>query len=172
MPLLKLLLVFAMTLTFSVVAFGQDQKDGLTFTCSKREEGQMQACGASPFDLTRRFMIGHSPTIHMGVIKIRNHGNRYTYLDLVEISPAYRKDDPLQPFWFTGVVKGTSAKRGGTMTLQPIFVGRQRSTGSHSPTPWVAEGTYEGVMKMKNRANGAIYEFKFTVHAFNPSSKK
>lgn len=64
-----------------------------------------------------------------------------------------------------------SAKRGEKIRIKPTFVGRQKATGSYSKTLWVDEGAYDGSMKLRNKINGAIYEFKFTVYAFKPGKK-
>ena len=167
----RFFLVVTTLLLSSIATFAQDSKDGLTFECKKREERQDQACGASPFDLSRRFQIGYSDTTDMGWITITNTGNRYVELELVEITPAYDKNDPEQRYWFIDVKQRSSAKRGEKIRLKPTFVGRQKSTGSYSRREWVDEGTHEGSMKLRNTTNGAIYEFKFTVHAFKPGKK-
>lgn len=164
------LLVFTLLVT-SIATFAQDAKDGLTFECKKWEERQNQACGPSPFDLSKRFQIGGLSTADMGWITITNTGNRHVELELVELTPGYDKNDAGQRYWFIDVSKRMSAKRGEKIRIKPTFVGRQRSTGSHSKTLWVDEGAYDGSMKLRNKANGAIYEFKFTVHAYKPGKK-
>lgn len=166
----KLFLLVTTLLFSSLTTFAQDAKDGLTFECKKWEERQHQACGPSPFDLSKRFQIGGLATADMGWITITNTGNRYVELELVELTPAYDKNDAGQRYWFN-VGKRMSAKRGEKIRINPTFVGRQRSTVSHQKTLWVDEGTHEGSMKLRNKANGAIYEFKFTVYAFKPGKK-
>lgn len=107
----------------------------------------------------------------MGWITITNTGNRYVELELVELTPAYNKNDPEQRYWFIDVRKRMSAKRGEKIRIKPTFVGQQRATGSYAKREWVDEGTYDGSLKLRNTATGAIYEFKFTVHAFKPGKK-
>lgn len=106
----------------------------------------------------------------MREITITNTGNRHVELEVIEISPAYRADDPEQPYWFFGVGKNKSAKRGEKMRISPHFSGHKKPT-SGDKYKWVAEGTYEGTMKVRNKTNNAIYEFKFTVNAYKPSKK-
>jgi hypothetical protein len=170
MSFLKLFLVLTTILITSVVAFGQESRDGLKFECQKREEGRMQPCGPSPFELTRRFAIGYSPTISMGQITITNVSNRHVELELIEITPPFRPDDAEQAFWFSGVVKRKSAKRGEKMRISPTFVGHKRQASAEK-YKWVNEGAYDGSMKFRNRTTNTIYEFKFTVTAFKPGKK-
>ena len=167
----KLFLLITTLLLSSLVTFAQDSKDGLTFECKKFEERQHQACGPSPFDLNKRFQIGGLAVADMGWITITNTGNRYVELELVELTPGYDKDDAEQRFWFSDVSKRMSAKRGEKIRIKPTFVGRQKYIRSYQKVLWVDEGTYEGTLKLRNRANGAIYEFKFTVYAFKPGKK-
>ena len=167
----KFFLVVTTLLLSSVVTFAQDSKDGLTFECKKWEERQHQACGPSPFDLSKRFQIGGLAAADMGWITITNTGNRYVELELVELTPGFDKNDPEQRYWFIDVSERMSAKRGEKIRIKPTFVGRQKATTSHAKREWVDEGTHEGSMKLRNTANGAIYEFKFTVYAFKPGKK-
>lgn len=167
-------ILFAATLMFSsAVALAQqgETQGAWEISCWKREEGQRQACGPSPLQMERRFQIGHSPTTDVGYITIVNRTNKYRTMEIVGVSPNYDPNNPQQPFWFTDVrPRKVQIRPGGKLSLKPLFVGRMRSTRSHGPTPWVAPGTYEGTMILRDKTGGAEHRFTMTVFAFKPGS--
>lgn len=171
MRLVRLASLFTITLLLGAsVALAQgDPPRPWEFSCRKWEERQWVACGASPFQMERRFLIGHSDGTEVGQITIVNRSGKHQIMEFVEISPACNADDPQQLFWFGDVGKeDKSAGPGEKISLGPYFVGRKRATTSHAPRPWVAPGTYEGTLRLRDKATGEEYRFSMTVYAYKP----
>ncbi len=174
MPLRKLFLVAAVAavLTLNAGAVLAQEKSGATwsFSCRKWEERKWSDCGDSPFDLTRKFLIGHSEGTPVGHLTIVNQTNQRRVLEYVEISPAYDADDLQQPYWFTGLGKeNLIAEPGRKYKLTLHFIGRRKASKSYAHRPWVSPGVHEGTMKLRDKVTGEIYEFKISVHAHTAS---
>jgi hypothetical protein len=166
--LVKLFLVLAVSLTLnSVVAVGQQSAgDPWDFSCRKWEDREWKPCGDKPFEMSRKFLIGHSDSTPVGYITIANRTNRPRTLEYVQISPAFNPDDLQQPYWFTGGEGSLNAEPGKKYTLIPQFIGRRKASRQYARRPWVSPGTHEGTMKLRDKATGTVYEFKFTVRAY------
>jgi hypothetical protein len=168
--MVRFLLVAATLLFSSVAALAQGNSSGaLEISCWKREEGQQVACGPSPLQMERRFQIGSADFTHVGYITIINRTNKVRAIEVGEISPAYDPDDAQQPFWFGDVQKRLLHLRpGAKLRLKPAFVGRKRATRSYDPRPWVAPGTYEGTLIVRDKTGGDELRFTMTVFAYKP----
>lgn len=167
-------ILFAATLMFgSAVAPAQvNAQTGLEITCWKREERQRVACGPSPLQMENRFKIGDSEFMLVGNVTITNRTNKYRTLEVVGVSPAYDPDNPDQPFWFGSVEpkQDVHIKPGGKLSLQPTFNGRTRHRQSYDRGTWVAPGTYEGTMIVRDKTGGEEYRFTMTIFAYKPGS--
>jgi hypothetical protein len=168
MSLVKLLVVVAIALTLnSAVALGpQNSQEPWDFSCRKWEDREWQPCGDTPFILSRKFQIGHSDGTPVGYITIVNRTRRPRTLEYLEISPAFNADDLQQPYWFTGGEGSVQVAPGRKLTLIPQFIGRKKASRQYARRPWVSPGTHEGTMKLRDKATGTVYEFKFIVKAY------
>lgn len=168
MSLAKLALIIAVAFTVnSAVALGQQKsQEPWDFSCRNWEDRKWSPCGDTVFELSRKFQIGHSDSTPVGYITIVNHTNRHRTLEYLEISPAFNADDLQQPYWFTGGEGSLNAEPGKKYTLIPQFMGRRKASRQYARRPWVSPGTHEGTMKLRDKATGTVYEFKFIVKAY------
>ncbi|MBP9663584.1 MAG: hypothetical protein KBD94_03120 [Pyrinomonadaceae bacterium] len=119
--------------------------------------------------MSKKFIIGHSEGTPVGDITIVNRTNRRRTLEYLSLTPAYDGADLLQPYWFTGLPKGiTYVGPGKKRVISVFFTGRRKASKSYARRPWVNPGGHDGILKLRDKATGTIYEFNINIRAFQP----